>query len=118
MKRTEKLYDKQEHRVKDFIRSCGCEDDTEIEDAWFKYLEENLQFPFEAEIVDEPGSLEVGDIIKATAITGVFDLYGIVVKARMGRKQYSFPLSLLELVEKGSKNYELVDNYNFWFCNQ
>jgi len=118
MKRTEKLFDEQERRVKDFIRSCGGEDDTEIEGAWCKYLEENLQFPFEAEIVDEPGPLEVGNIIKVTAIAGVFDLYGIVVKARMGRKQYSFPLCLLELVEKNSKNYELVDDYNFWFCNR
>lgn len=118
MKRPEKLYDEQERRVKDFIRSSGAEDDTEIEDAWCKYLEENLQFPFEAEIVDEPGSLEVGDIIKVTAIEGVFDLYGIVVKARMGRKQYSYPLCLLELVEKCSKSYQLVDDYNFWFSNR
>ncbi|KJR44483.1 hypothetical protein UF75_5132 [Desulfosporosinus sp. I2] len=87
-------------------------------EAWQKYLENHLQFPFEAEIVDDPGPLKVGDIIKVTAIEGVFDLYGIVVKARMGRKQYSFPICLLEPVEKESKNYQLVDEYNFWFCNQ
>ena len=86
--------------------------------AWCKYLEENLQFPFEAEIIDEPGPLEVGDVIKVTGIDGVFDLYGIVVNARMGRKKYSFPLCLLELVEKTSRNYQLVDDYNLWFSNR
>lgn len=118
MKRAEKLYEAQERRVNDFVRSCGDEDDLEIEEAWQKYLEDHLQFPFEAEIGDDPGPLEVGDIIKVTAIEGVFDLYGIVVKARMGRKQYSFPICLLEPVEKESKNYQLVDDYNFWFCNR
>lgn len=78
---------------------------------------ENLQFPFEAEIIDEPGPLEEGDIIKVTGIDGVFDLYGIVVKVRKGRKQYMFPLCLLELVENTSRNHQLVDVYNVWFSN-
>ncbi|WP_414647961.1 calcium-binding protein [Desulfitobacterium sp.] len=41
----------------------------------------------------------------------------IVVKARKGRKQYMFFLCLLELVEKNSKNYQLVHDYNLWFSN-
>lgn len=83
IKRSEKLYHEQERRVNEFIKRCGGKDDSANEDAWCKYLEENLQFPFEAEIIDEPGPLEVGDIIKVTGIDGVFDLYGIVVNARM-----------------------------------
>ena len=118
MKRAEKLYEEQERRVDEFVRNCGGEDDLEIEEAWQKYLEDHLQFPFEAEIVDDPGPLKVGDIIKVTAIESSDDLYGIVIKARMGRKQYSFPICLLEPVEKESKNYQLVDDYNFWFSNQ
>jgi|GEM_PF-995769 len=118
MKRAEKLYEEQERRVDEFVRNCGGEDDMEIEEAWQKYLEDQLQFPFEAEVVDDPGPLEVGDIIKVTAIEGSDDLHGIIVKARMGRKQYSFPLCLLELVDKDSKNYQPVDDYNFWFSNR
>lgn len=94
------------------------EEQLKTADAWCKHLEENLQFPFAAEIIDEPGPFEVGDIIKVNGIDGVFDLYGIVVKARIGRKQYSFPLCLLELVEKDSENYQLVDDYNLWFSNR
>ncbi|HCT64556.1 MAG TPA: hypothetical protein DIC60_04725 [Lachnospiraceae bacterium] len=118
MKRHEKLYDEQERRVNEFIKSLGFKDDVKISDAWCKYLEEKLQFPFEAEIIDEPGFLEVGDIIKVIGIDGVFDLYGIVVKARKERKLYSFPICLLELIDVNSKNYQLVDDYNFWFCNR
>ena len=118
MKRTEKLYEEQERRVDEFVRNSGAEDDLEIAEAWQIHLEDHLQLPFEAEIVDDPGPLEVGDIIKVTAIDGVFDLYGIIVKARVGRKQYSFPLCLLEPVEKEGENYQLVDDYNFWFSNR
>lgn len=48
-------------------------------------------------------------IIKVISIEGMFDLDGIVVKVRKGGKQYAFPLCLLELVEKNSNNYELVE---------
>ena len=118
MKRSEKLYDEQECRVNEFVKNCGGKNDSRIEDAWCKYLEENLQFPFEAEIIDEPGPLEVGDIIKVTGIDNINDLYGIVVNARKGRKKYPFPLCLLESVEKASRNHQLVDDYNLWFSNR
>lgn len=117
-KRMEKLYEEQEHRVNDFIYNCGSEDDVEIEETWCKLLEEKLQFPFEAEVVDELDYLEEGDIVKVIGIEGIFDLYGIVVKARIGRKQYSIPLSLLEPIEKDSNNHQLIDDYSFWFCNR
>lgn len=118
MKRTEKLYEEQEQRVNNLLNNCGSKSSRKAENTWNNYLKENLQFPFEAEIIDDPYPLNVGDILKVTAIEGFFDLYGIIVKARMGRKQYSFPLCLLELIDKDSKNYELVDDYNFWFCNR
>lgn len=41
-----------------------------------------------------------GDL-EITSIEGLFNLYGIVVKARMGRKPYSFPPCLIEPVEIG-----------------
>lgn len=118
MKRAEKLYEEQKQRVDEFVRNSSVEDDIETEEAWQNYLGEHLQFPFEAEIVEQPGPLEVGDIIKVIAIEGADDLYGIIVKIKMGRKQYLFPLCLLEPVEKENNNYRLVDDYNFWFCNR
>lgn len=41
-----KLYDEQERRVNEFIKSCG-KGKTKIEEAWCKYLEENnIRFPY------------------------------------------------------------------------
>src|SRR5665648_731051 len=50
-------------RVNESIKSRG-KSKLKTADAWCKHLEKNLQFPFAAEIIDEPGPLEVGDIIK------------------------------------------------------
>jgi hypothetical protein len=44
-------------RVNELIECYSCKDSSDIEDAWCKYLEQNLQFPFEAKITDEPGPL-------------------------------------------------------------
>jgi len=118
IKRKEKFYDMQEKRVGNFIRNSGYEDDADIQKYWCDYLKEKLQFPFQAEIIDDSSSLEIGDILKVAAIEGAFDLYGIVVKARKGRREYSFPLCLIQAVEENSDNYQLVDDYNFWFCNR
>ena len=38
-------------------------------------------------------------------------------KSMKRSKQYMFFLCLLELVEKDSKNYQLVHDYNLWFSN-
>lgn len=118
MKRNEKLYDMQEKRVENFIRNSGYEDDADIEEYWCDYLKERLQFPFEAEIIDDLDSSEIGNIIKVEAVERKSDLYGIVVKARKGIRQYSFPICLLQVVEKNGDNYQLVDDYSFWFCNR
>lgn len=118
MKRQEKNILDREKRIEDFVENYKCKNDEDIDECWCNHLKENLQFPFEAEIIEEPDPLDLGDIIKVISIEGVFDLEGIVVKVRKGRKQYSFPLCLLELIEKNSNNYELVEDYNYWFCNR
>lgn len=118
MKIQEKNILNREKRVEDFVENYKYKSDEEIDECWCNHLKENLQFPFEAEIIEDSGPLDMGDIIKIISIEGVFDLDGIVVKARKGRKQYAFPLCLLELVEKNSNNYELVEDYNYWFCNR
>lgn len=53
--------------------------------------------------------------MEITSIEVLFNLYGIVVKARMGRKPYSFPPCLIEPIEKENEKYQLIDDYKLWF---
>jgi hypothetical protein len=88
--------------------------------AWAAYMEENLLFPFEAD-VDEyqsRGPLQARDRVKVTGIALVDDLYGVIVDLRLGRRKYAFPLCDLEVIDKRSPHYQLVHDYRVWFANR
>jgi hypothetical protein len=88
--------------------------------AWGKYLEKNLQFPFET-IIHESwgrGPLNEGDILKVFGIELIDDHYGIIVACRKGRKRYDFPLVDLKVPEKKSINSDTIEAYQTWFANR
>ena len=88
--------------------------------TWEAYFEENLFFPFEAVVSEyqEHGPLRSGDRVKVLHVSAVDDLYGIIVHAGIGRRRYDFPLCDLEAVDKGSPQYQIVDDYRTWFANR
>ena len=88
--------------------------------AWEKYLEENLQFPFETLIHEYQGRgpLNEGDKLKVFGIELVDDHYGIIVACRKERKRYDFPLVDLKVTEKKSINSNIIEAYRTWFANR
>lgn len=85
-----------------------------------EYLNNNLKFPFEATVFnrdEDTEELDNGDIVSVKKIEGTFDLYGIVVEVRKGRRKYLIPLCELEVSDKSSSNYIMVDDYSDWFAN-
>ena len=88
--------------------------------AWEKYLEKNLQFPFETFIHEYHGRgpLNEGDNLKVFGIELVDDHYGIIVACRKGRKRYDFPLVDLKITEKKSINSDIIEAYRTWFANR
>jgi hypothetical protein len=117
-KRQEKRYQEQERRVQVFIASLETDEEDEILKAWEEQLKTNLEFPFEAEILDKPSPLQVGKTVKVTGLDGSEDLYGIIAEIKDGRKKYWIPLCELEPVDKDSENYQIIDDYCFWFCSR
>jgi hypothetical protein len=107
-------------RIGKVLACIDPDDEMGLLDAWEEYLAENLGFPFEAEISEyqERGPLQAGDRLKVTGIGLVDDLYGIIVDVRRGREKFAFPLCDLEVVDKRSPNYQLVDDYAVWFANR
>jgi len=88
--------------------------------AWEKYLEKNLQFPFETFIHEYQGKgpLNEGDKLKVFGIELVDDHYGIIVACRKERKRYDFPLVDLKVTEKKSINSDIIEAYRTWFANR
>ena len=94
---------------------------------WGEYLRSHLIFPFEA-IVDEASDEEVFGVgkpspirykDKLTVINAEFedDKYGVVADVKKGKKKYTFSLCDLEVADKKSPNYKLIDDYRTWFAN-
>jgi hypothetical protein len=89
-------------------------------DAWEDHLTKSLVFPFEAEISEyqERGPLQAGDRVTVKGISGVDDLYGVIVRLRYGRRRYDFPLCDLEVTDERSPNHQFVMDYAVWFANR
>ena len=112
----------QDRRIGQALAGVDAERDDEMAafDAWDEYLTQHLTFPFEAEVAEfqERGPLRAGDRVQVLHISILEDLYGILVRVRARRGEYDFPLCDLEVVDKASPNYQVVDEYAVWFANR
>jgi hypothetical protein len=107
-------------RIQQVLADVDADDEMATLEAWEDYLEENLTFPFAAEIDEwqEIGPLQAGDRVKVTGIGLVDDLYGIIVDVRHERRKYAFPLCDLAVVDEDSPNHQIVADYRVWFANR
>ena len=89
-------------------------------EAWQKYMEKTLAFPFDAVVsgYQDKGPLQSGDRVSVKKISIVDDLYGVIVELRRGRKKYHHPLSDLEDINEDSANYQPINDYCIWFANR
>lgn len=116
-----RYYDEQVQRIVKILDGVDIENEEKVTEKWAKYLEDNLEFPFKAEVIDlyrNIKGLDVGDVVNVTKIEGMHDSYGVVVKVRKWLWNYDLPLSDLEVCIKNTKNYNNADDYNFWFENK
>jgi hypothetical protein len=88
-------------------------------EAWYKHLEKELTFPFEAELAEFEfyGPIRPGDVIRVLALNEVFEDYGILVDVKKGRARYQIPLADLEVKDQQIPQYQLVKDYAVWFAN-
>ena len=108
----------QERRIEEFIQESGTKSEYKLFDAWLERLEKSLLFPFTAKIVDDPGPLDIGDVLKVIKLDNTGQMCGLLAVSKYGRRKYVYPLCLLEVVDKDGINFQLVDDYNFWFGNR
>lgn len=107
-------------RIQAVLEDVDEDDPSAVFAAWANYLEENLTFPFEAEVAEyqERGPLQEGDRFWVHRISLVDDSYGIIVAGQDPRRSYDFPLCDLDVVDEDSANYQVVDDYATWFSNR
>ena len=112
--------DDEDKRIQAVLDRIDPDDGMEALDVWEEHLEENLSFPFEAEISEwqDRGPLRTGERVKVKSIFEADDHYGILVEVRRGREKFIFPLCDLEVTDQQSPNYQVVMDYAVWFANR
>jgi len=85
--------------------------------GFWDYLEEQITFPFMGTYDDEDGKYKDRNKVKVLKIDGFDEHYGLLMKCRIGRKSYIFPLCELRAnegeSEQAKKAIELYREY-FW----
>ncbi|MCD4767237.1 MAG: calcium-binding protein [Methanosarcinales archaeon] len=107
-------------RIQNVLFHVNENDEMEAIDAWEKYLEKTLSYPFDAIITEgsSGGHLKQGDKLSVKRISLVEDFHGIIVELRLKRNKYDHPLCNMEVINRKSSNYQLVSDYCTWFWNR
>ncbi len=107
-------------RIGKILRGTDPDDIMKCLFRWAEHLDETLNFPVAA-IVDETddyGPVKEGAKVSIKSLPHLEDLRGIIAEVSVGRSKYAFPLCKLEVVDKTSPNYQLIDDYRVWFANR
>jgi len=106
-------------RIQKVLFNVNEDDEMEALEAWEKYLEKILSFPFDAIITESTGrrQLKIGDKVRVERISYVEDLHGINIELSMGRNKYDHPLCDMKVINVNSSNYQPVNDYCLWYGN-
>lgn len=85
--------------------------------GWYYYLEDKLQFPFQARCVAERkiSPLSVGDKVKVVGMAPTDEcLHEVFVEIQWHRKKLAVPLAQLEATGVDPDTQEGVDDWHYW----
>jgi hypothetical protein len=112
--------EEEDSRIQAILDNAEDESEEAAYEAWQEYLQDVLEFPFEAEVFEwqEEGELQEGDTVKVVSLDECDESDGVLVSIRHRRKAYEFPLCDLEVLDESSPNYQPVNDYGVWFANR
>lgn len=107
-------------RIHEVLNNTNITDEYEVMGAWKQYFNNNLSFPFDAEISEHQAQepLKQGDNVRIYGVVGNDEHYGVIVNVRRGEKSYECPLCIVEVKDKKSSSYRIVSDYSVWYSNR
>jgi hypothetical protein len=103
-------------RIRQIVNRGEAHDLFTSYDTWRAYLQEHLVFPFVATVVEaQRGPVPQGAQVTVTGISLVDDTMGIIVRSRLKRRVYHFPLCELRSTMVSAEMQQLIEDYAKWF---
>jgi len=86
--------------------------------AWENYLREHLTFPFSATMKKKKYFSTRGSRkVIVHSLNGSEETYGVTVLAEINHQEVVIPITDI-FTPRGADNYDVLENYRFWFANQ
>jgi hypothetical protein len=85
--------------------------------GWYYYLEDKLQFPFEAKCFRERNisPLQIDETVKVIGMADEYDCMAeMFVQIEWTGRIFGVPLSQLTGIEVDSETEELIDDWHYW----
>lgn len=108
---------KQGDRITGVLKNISQDDEAGEYRAWENYLRANLSFPFHAKATNYENLLK-GKKATVLLINSIDLLMGVIAAIDHAGKNLLYPLCDLEVIDKKSSNFRLVDDYCTWFANR
>ena len=107
-------------RISIILEGLNPSDEMECFQKWKSFLDTELLFPLMA-IVKEPEDnwiLKRGDKVQIKSLSEIVDLYGIIARLTSNSRSFEYPLCNLKVMDIKSLDYQLINDYSFWFTNR
>lgn len=84
--------------------------------GWYYYLDDKIQFPFEASCIKEikTSPLKEGEKVTVLEMTDEGDLKGIYVKIQWKDRSFGVPLEQLHPLDVDEQTVEAVEDWQYW----
>jgi len=93
-------------------------DKTKEIDFYYEKLISDLNFPFDVRVIDSEGeNIIAGDMVTAISVNNYFELYGVLLDVKKGKKRFVVPLCDIEVIDKRSKNAKVIKLFLEWWWN-
>jgi hypothetical protein len=106
-------FDAQEQRILAILGTLNVTKKTLT--TYLNYLKKNLEKP--CKVIEMQNPKNTFNLINF--VKDFDDFYGLLVNVKRvsDKSEFTYPLADLEVTDKKSKNYQLLDDYSVWFVN-
>jgi hypothetical protein len=106
-------------RIQAIVNRAAGHNELAVFRAWHTYLEEHLNFPFAAIVVEyQRGPVRQGARVSVLAITFLDETHGTIVAVKHTQGVNELPLCDLKATEVDTETRQLVEDYAVWFANR